>query len=446
MIEEIVIFYGVVCQFVLGPLGQFLRNWWWFILPFLLKDFFLDRWLWWRNERWLEEKWNPILLELKIPYDNVKPIRAMEIVMSNIWATLYHMPDTWEKWIHGQLQTSMSLEMVSIEGRIHFYVRLNEGYRDAVEAAFYAQYPSIEIVEVEDYAKKIPLNIPNKDWDLWAADYKVFKPSAYPIKTYKEFETEREFTEEQKIDPVAVLLEAFSKIGPKEQLWIQIVIKPVGADTGSTWIDDALVIRDQLAKRPEEVVKGDKPILWEAAEVLISGAPEKKEEKKDESFLPPEMKMTPGERDVVAAIEDKASKPGFESFTRFIFLGKKGFFRKSNLRLPFIYYSSYITNNLNALYPLGKTLTKIHYSWFLPLNSIRDRRKYLRQRKLFRNYINRLPPLFPRLNSTFKDGVFILNTEEVASLFHFPSWGVAPVPGVARVKTKTKAPPKLPEE
>ena len=440
MAEKIVVFYKIIYQIILSPLGQFLRNWWWFILPFLLKDFFLERWLWWRNESWLGREWHPVLLELKIPYDNVKPIRAMETVMANIWATLYHMPDPWEKWINGQLQTSMSLEMISIEGDIHFYMRFNSGYRDAVEAALYAQYPGIEIVEAEDYTRKIPLNIPNKDWDLWASDYKPFRPSAYPIKTYKEFETEKEFTEEQKIDPVAVLLEAFSKIGPKEQLWIQIVIKPVGSDTGSTWIKDALEERDRLAKRPEKVAK-KKPILFEAAEVLVSGVPGKKDEKKEESFIPPEMKMTPGERDVVAAIENKASKQGFESFARFIFLGKRSFFRKGNLRLPFIYFSSYVTNNLNALYPLGKTLTKIKYSWFLPLNRIRDRRKYLRQRKLLRNYINRLGPFFPR-----GGGSFILNTEELASLFHFPSWRVSPVPGVTRVKTKTKAPSRLPEE
>ena len=442
MAEELIFFYKVFYQFVLSPLGQFLGTWWWLILPFLLKDFFAGRLLWWRNEVWMAKNYHPILLELKIPHENIKPIRAMEVVMANIHAALYHPPGSWwEKWVDGQIQTSMSLEMVSIEGNIHFYIRLSPGYRDAVEAAFYAQYPNIEITEVEDYTKKVPLNIPNKNWDVWASDYRMLKPDAYPIKTYKDFETEREVKEEQKIDPVAVLLEALSKVGPNEQLWIQIVIMPVAPDSGSTWIKDALVIRDKLAKRPEKTASADKPILLEAVDVLISGAPTKKEEKKDDRVLPPEMQMTPGEREVVAAIENKASKQGFSSFARFIFLGKRDFFNKGNLRLAFIYFSSYVTNNLNALYPLGKTITKIKYSWFLPLNRLRDRRKYLRQRKLFRNYINRDSPFFPHA-----DGTFILNTEELASLFHFPSWGVAPVPGVSRVRGKTKAPPVLPEE
>jgi len=266
MLEEVVIFSKIIYQFILSPLGQLLRSWWWLVFFFLLKDFFLERWLWWRTEGWLDKNYNPVLLELKIPNDSTKPIRAMETVMANIHAALYQPADTWEKWVEGQIQTSMSLEMVSIEGEIHFYVRLSSGFRDAVEAAFYAQYPDIEIIEVEDYTRKIPLNIPNKDWDLWATDYKSFRPDAYPIKTYKEFETEKEITEEQKIDPVAVLLEAFSKVGPKEQLWIQMVIKPVSSDSGSTWVEEALAVRDKLAKRPDKIVKRNKPILSPATE------------------------------------------------------------------------------------------------------------------------------------------------------------------------------------
>ena len=147
MVEELVIFYKIVYQFILSPFGQFLRSWWWLILPFLLKDFFGERWLWWKNEGWLDKNFHPILLELKIPYNNTKPIRAMEVAIGNIWAALYHTPNTWEKWIDGQLQTSLSIEMVSIEGEIHFFLRFNSGYRDAIEAAVYAQYPDIEIVE-----------------------------------------------------------------------------------------------------------------------------------------------------------------------------------------------------------------------------------------------------------------------------------------------------------
>jgi hypothetical protein len=438
--NEAYIFVKSFNEFILSPAFQFLRSWWWFLLFFPVKDFFLDRWLWWRNEMWLSKEYHPILLELIIPQSNKKPVRAMETVFANIHQTIYKPADPWEEWIDGQLQTSVALEIVSIEGNIHFYIRMDKGYRDALEAAFYAQYPSLEIVEVEDYTRKVPLNMPNKDWGLWGTAYNLIRPDGYPIKTYKDFETEKERDEEQKVDPVATLLEALAKVGPKEQLWIQMIINPVSAHSGSDWQAEASDLKDKIAKRPEKKKKSNKPILFEAFEILFQG-PAAEEKPKEKDTIPPEMKMTPGERKIVEEIERKASKQGFETSIRFIFLGKKGFWNKGNLRLPFTYFSSYISDDLNALQPLGSTLTKIHYSWFLPLNALRDRRKYLKQRQLFRNYIGRLRPFFP--HSPGK-GAFVLNIEELASLFHFPSWEVSPVPGVSRVESKTKAPPRLP--
>jgi len=46
-----------------------------------------------------------------------------------------------------------------------------------------------------------------------------------------------------------------------------------------------------------------------------------------------------------------------------------------------------------------------------------------------------------------KTGSFVLNTEELASLYHFPSHAVAPALGVLRVEAKKAgAPPELPHE
>ena len=73
---------------------------------------------------------------------------------------------------------------------------------------------------------------------------------------------------------------------------------------------------------------------------------------------------------------------------------------------------------------------------------LRPRRLFLRKRRMFRNYIKRLPPLFP-----LKGGKFILNTEELATMFHFPGRAVAPAPFVPRVEAKRgEAPPGLPTE
>lgn len=426
---------------LLGPVLEFLKNWWWLVLPFILVRPFLYLWWWWKFENWLKRVFRPILFEIKIPKEILKPTRAMEDVMASLHSIVYHTPDWWEKWVEGQIQTSLGLEIISVEGKIRFFVRVHQGYSDAVQAAIYSQYPDVEITPVDDYAKAIPQDIPNKDWDLWATDYKLLQEDAYPILTYKKFETGQEREEEKRVDPMAALLEALAKIGPGEQLWIQMSATPVTDET-STWRKKAAELRDKLAKRPAEAGAGYKPMLLEAADILITGkVPEEPKKPEREMFIPPEMRMTPGEKEIVAGVEEKMSKPAFDTGIRFIYLAKRDKFIKAKLRLAFTFFGSFYTHNLNALVPFSDTLTKIHRHWFLPMNLLRPRRMYLRQRKIFRNYVSRVGPFFPR-----RGGSFILNIEELASLFHFPSWRVAPVPGVSRIEARKKAPPELPTE
>ena len=82
-----------------------------------------------------------------------------------------------------------------------------------------------------------------------------------------------------------------------------------------------------------------------------------------------------------------------------------------------------------------KTITKIQ--WIL-----RKRRLYIRKRRIFRYFQKRWPPFFPR-----PGGTYVLNTEELATLYHFPSRVVAPAPTVPRVEAKKGEPPsELPIE
>jgi len=408
-------------------------------LPFILWRPFLFLYLWWRNETWLSKS-KSVLLEIKIPRDTEKPIKAMEQVMSSIHAAVYHPPDWWEKWIDGHLQLSATFEIASIGGETHFYVRTGAPYRDAVEASIYSQYPNAEIEEADDYTKYVPQNIPNADWDLWAADYKALKDDHFPIRTYKQFEEEKETEQRRLVDPVATLLETMSKVKPGEQFWIQISCSPISEERLGHWVDAGKELRDRLARRPEK--PQSKPFLREAADVLITGKTAEVEKTEERDIIPPEMKLTPGERDQMAAMEEKMSKPVFNCNVRFIYLGRRDVFFKPNFRLGFAYFNGYTTINLNALMPMGSTLTKIHKSWFLPLNLIRPRRHYLRCRKIFRNYLMRVPPFFPRHGGTFH-----LNTEEVASLFHFPSEEAAPAPGGPWVEAKRGgSPSRLPVE
>jgi hypothetical protein len=425
----------------LSPVWEFIKTWWWVVLPFVLIKPFKFMWIWWRVETWLNTVYKPILLEIKIPKDSLKPIRAMENVFASLHAVTYQPPDWWEKWIDGQVQTTLWLEIVSLGGDIHFYLRFHSDYRQAVESSIYAQFPEAEILQAQDYTKQVPIDIPNKDWDLFGSDYRMARDDHYPIKTYPSFETETESEEEKRVDPVASLLESMAKIKPGEQIWFQFGIEPVGTDLDivKNWLKSGEKVRNILAKRPDQKIEM-KPMAQEMAEIIITGKPSTVEEKKEEMF-PPEMRLTPGEKDIITAVELKMSKPVFNTQIRFIYLGRTDVWFKSNFRLAFSFFSQFTTSNLNALFPNGDTLTKIHKHWFLPVNYFRPRRTYLRRRKLFRLYTGRNSPFYPK-----PGGTFMLNIEEVASLFHFPSWAVSPVPGVPRVEAKKGAPPNLPVE
>ena len=404
-------------------------------------------------ERWFVTVYKPVTLEIKIPKEIQKPIRAMENVMAAIHGVVYHPPDRWERFIEGQVQVGVSFDVVSIGGEIRFYIRFWEVYREAVEAAIYSQYPEVEITQVDDYIKQVPPNIPNKDWNLFAIDYCLLKPNPYPIKTYPQFETERERKLEQIVDPIANLLEGLAKLKPGEQFWVQIRATPLatskepGAPKGTSdpFLKEAEALRDELVKRPGKPKR--KPIIQEAVKILVTGKPTEEPTSPPEELYPLRMNLTPGEEEVINKIEKKSSKPIFSVGIRFIYLGKREVFFKPNFRLGFNFFNCFAETDINALIPWGGTITKIKRSiWFPPLNLIRERRLYLRSRKIFRQYCERFNTLFPRIGAD--KGFFILNTEELATIWHFPSWQVAPVPGLPRIEAKKGAPPLpiLPKE
>lgn len=426
---------------ILLPIWEIFKNWWWLPAPFIAGRLFLFFWLWWRMDVFNSQN-KKIIIEVRIPKEMMKPTRAMETVLSNLWQTLYDPPDSYERWIEGKFNFSYAFEIASIEGVSHFFIRILESAKDPVESAIYAQYPDAEISVVDDYTKFVPQDIPNKDWDLWGADYKLLKPDPYPIKTYTRFETEHEALEEKRIDPLATLLEVMSKIGPGEQLWVQIIAKPV-TDKEVPWVTEGDKIRDELARR-ETKKKPNRPLLLEAADVLITGnVPGSSNTEEKESVIPPEMKLTPGERELLGLVEAKTSKLGFNCSMRFIYLGNKEGFFKPRLRLALSHFGAFTTQDANGIVPYGQPIiTKVRTSWFLPLNFFKERRLYLRKRNIFRKYKMRVGPFYPE-----EGGKFILNTEELATLFHFPGKPSAPAPFVKRIEAKKgEAPSGLPIE
>jgi len=417
---------------ILKAVWSIFKTWWWVLPPVLLFKPVLNLWLWQKREtKWKNREC--VLLEIKIPEDVLKPIKAMEDVFASLSVIKITPGDFREKWLEGDsdLWPPLSLEIVGLGGQARFFIRTYRAYQDTVEAAIYSHYPNVEINEAEDYTKTVSQDIPDHEWNFEGRDFILKKQSCYPLRTYKEFEPMEGVKEEKRIDPIAGLLEGFSKLKSGEQVWIQILLHVSNDD----WIDEGEEIRNKLVKRPGPAPK-KKPMAQEAVEIMIRGMEEKKENKKE--LLPPEMMLTPGEREAVKRIEEKISKYGFDTSIRVMYLGKGDNFFKPHMQLPIAYLKSFDTKNLNSFGTIGETSTKIKsIFWWAD-----KRRAFLRKRKMFRNYVMRVRPMFPR-----KTDKHVFNIEELASIFHFPGRTVAQAPSVERIEArKGEAPTGLPVE
>lgn len=423
-----------VLKFYFFPI---LKVWWWIIPPLYLFPRFIDSWLWWRRSINIKNK-KYVLLEIKMPVENLKPIKAMENVFAALYVVIFDQMTTIfrEIWIEGicTYVPPLSFEIASFGGETHFYIRTETVYQHNVESALYGQYPEVEITEVPDYVDAVPQDIPNSKWNLEVREFKLGKPDCYPIKTYPKFETEKESKEEKRVDPMARLLEGLSMIKEGEQIWIQILATephPAFDD----WAKKGKEIRNSLVKRAGP--KQEKFILQEAAEIVIHGPQEKKKE--EERLLPPEMMLTPGEKEIVGEIENKISKNGYKSVVRIIYLAKREVFFKPHLGIPISYLVSFGTANLNFFGPVAAASSKVKstFLWFLD-----DRFSFVKKRAAMSNYKTRVDSAFPEEGATS-----VLNTEEMATIFHFPSRLVAPAPSVPRTESRRgEAPAGLPVE
>ena len=429
LVHQFYIYSLLLLSYVL----KLVENWWWLFLPFLFWPIFKNLWLWWKEEGW-SKNIKYVLLEISLPKEILRPLKAMEQIFSALWAAIYDPPNNYEKWMEGKTILSFSLEIVSLGGKIHFYIRVPEVHLDTTEAIIFSQYPDAEISKVDDYVKNIPLDIPNKNWDFWGGDFKLAKSDIYPIKTYSKFFEEKQdiAKEEKRLDPMLSLLEGMAKLKDGEQMWVQIIASPV-TNAENNYVDRGKAEIDKLVKRAKKIPP-DKTIIKEAADLVIKAIPPGSLPEAEEKPNYPEMQLTKGEKEIVSAIENKISKPIFLSTMRFAYLAPKNIFFKPRVGIMMSFLSQFSSSNLNTFLPTQKTSAS--KSLFFPKNLLREGRIYLRKREFIYHYIYRWPTLFP-----ISDGSFILSTEELATLYHFPGRELAPIPNIPRVEAKKAGAP-----
>lgn len=414
-----------------------LKTWWWLFLPIVLYFPAVSLYLYWVNWHVWYPKKEWVILEIIPPGEIGKPFRAMEDLFSSIWM-LYSAPNWREKWCEGSLPVApswFSFEILGIEGDVHFYLRLPKDQRGYAETIIQSHYPEAEIFEADDYTKNVPQDIPNKTYDLKGEDYVFLKPSdCLPIKTYEFFEPstpELVKEAEKKIDPLTSLMEAMTKLKKGEQFWFQIIAAPIINCKEIPWMDEAQKKINKIAQRPGPAKPG-KSIIQEVIDILIfnifsSGETEKPAESKTQ--------ITPGEKNILEAIEKKISKNAFKTNIRALYIYQKDAYNGAHAAIARNYFAHFSTANLNTIILWAETRTKVHYFF-------RDRELYVKKREIFEKYIKRFTPLHPAMTGK---GNMVLNIEELATIFHFPIQANTLPSGVPRIMSKKgTAPLNLP--
>jgi hypothetical protein len=373
------------------------------------------------------EKQKKCLLEIKLPKEITKSPAAMEIFFANFFqggAANYT-----EAYLDGRTRAWFSCELVSIEGMVHFYIWISNAgkFKDLVETQLYAQYPNIEVFEVEDYTKDFAFD--TSKYSLFGSQFKLAKADAFPIKTYIDYGLGEDQKDEYKIDPMNSVLEFLGSMRKGENVWIQILIRKhekEGLKHGrlkekKDWTSG---IDDEIKKIRESTMTGD--------------------EESGFKFPNP----TKAQNEIIAALDRSKSKVPFDCMVRGIYLTESSAFRPSNIGGLLGTFRQYGSNTLNGFKPSALTDTSDEFKdlvRFLPFLKKRGDKKTMEKKKdIFHAY---------KLRSFFEwpyKGLgemkpFVLTTEELATIFHFPSGMVSQTPTLKRVGSKkAEAPSNLP--
>ncbi len=389
---------------ILKPIFDNIEYW----APFVLGWLFFDIWVRYVRSKWISEiKW--VILEIKLPKELHKTPLAMEVLLNALYQA---SSGTWfDGYFKGKAKNWSSLELVSIEGEVHFFIRVNKIFKDTVEAQIYAQYSTAEVYEVADYTKYVDFKGKEGEWSLWGTEFKLAKDDAYPIKTYVDFNLDKEgIKEEHKTDPITSTLEFIGSVGKNEQMWIQILIQPTGKrfKKPGTWFGKR-DWKDEGKDLIEDIIKKARG---------RSGGGETSP-----------VVLTKIEENTITAIQRSLSKLGFDCGIRCLYLFKGSAFNLSNIMSLLGVFRQYSSNELNSFKPSHVT------SYDFPWQDFKDIRATKLKKKIFDAYKKRSYFYLP-----YKRKPFVLNTEELATIYHFPG-GVAETPTFGRISSKKSEPP-----
>lgn len=358
--------------------------------------------LWWRiwqNSKKIEKVDNKeySLLEILVPRNNAQGPLGAESMFASMHGVFNHAVLEQEK---------LSFEIASKGNFIIFYVYAPTYLKDFIEGQIYAQYPTVEITQVNDYTQRI-LNEPSK-MAIAGTEIILSKDDVFPIKTFLNFE----------VDPLASITGMLAKIEEGQQLWIQIIVRPISDEWHKRGIRYVQTMKE-TGKAPEAVqftkeIKGKivdfSKDVAKSASTILQTAPSEGGDKG--SGGGPEVKLPGPMESALTGVEQKITKLGFNVTIRVLAIAED--MEAAQMKIAGLVgtFKQFNTINLNSF--VAKEIKQGN--------------------EILEDFIERKTSVKP----------YILNIEELASIFHLPNVSVeTPLIGWAGSK-KGEPPANLP--
>ena len=309
-----------------------------------------------------------VLLLVEVPRTNDKKELAAEQMFAAIHGILKPRRRRWGLG-NSPSQEYISFEIASIGQRIHFYVHLPLELKDFVEGQIYAQYSTAQIFVVDqDYCQ-----LTDQTAVVGATEIELNNHESIPITTFKNFD----------VDPLSGITAALARLETDEQIWIQILARP---------IDDGWHKNSQ--RHINRIETGG---LSGLASIFAND---------DQAASKP--RLTDRDSSRIQAIKQKSTKLGYQVKIRVLYLGQTT--ATANLRIQAVVgaFKQFNTTDLNGFR-------------HRPIRFNSDRVRLYQQRQ-------------------FKEAGFVLNIEELASVFHLPHTSVD-TPNIVWASSKTAEPP-----
>ena len=276
------------------------------------------------------------LLQVAVPRDNETKIDAAEQMFASLSGIGHH-----GFWAFLKPQEHISFEIVAKREDIRFYVSVPGKYMDLVEKQIHGAYPGADIKVVDEY------NLFSKEGHVAFAALRLKGSDYFPIRTYRDLPT----------DSLSAITSALAKMQDDEAMAVHVIIQP----TNGKWQKLGHSFVSHTRKNEAN--------------------PEKASFRTDAKTL--------------EAVEQKVSKPGFNTVIRLVVSSttkEMAHMHLQNLQTAFEQFGSSNNHFTSVKMPMkGFFLTDFVYRYF---------------------------PIF---NFPFFRQFSVLNSDELATVFHFPN-------------------------